>query len=508
MGEKAIDLWREVLGADRVIDDPIVLSAAGRATFAHTNRIGAILKAQYAAEVRAVVRIAAETNSRLYPISRGRNWGLGSKAPSADGCALVDLSGMDRILDYDEKFGTLTVEPGVSFRQAADFLRENNSPFFCSVPGGSPEGSLIGNALERGGGDGPYGDRAAHITALEVVLSTGEIVHTGFDRFEGASAATLARSGVGPSLIDLFFQSNFGIVTRGTVFLAKKPAAWRGVQLRIASTEALAPAIDALRVLLQDGAIHSHSVTLWNSYKLAARAGRYPWSSTQGRTPLDMRARFGAAHWHGSVAIHAASEALAEAALAHTREVLKPGVLDWKEAQREQLPPQDQALAEPGNPTGANVASVYWRKKSAAPPVADADPDRDRCGVIWMCPALPLEGAVVAQVIAGIEQRILAHGFEPNIGMNPVSPRVLDVYVSLMYDREVAGEDEKAMRCHDDVMNWLITEGHLPSRLGIQSMGLLPSPRDDSGAVWSRLKRAFDAAGVIAPGRYECGEKR
>ncbi|MFM9970697.1 MAG: hypothetical protein ACKVQK_20085 [Burkholderiales bacterium] len=81
------------------------------------------------------------------------------------------------------------------------------------------------------------------------------------------------------------------------------------------------------------------------------------------------------------------------------------------------------------------------------------------------CPIYPI-GTVVTQVIAGIEQRILAHGFEPNIGMNPVSPRVLDVYVSLMYDRQVAGEDAKAMRCHDDVMGWLGTEGHLPSRLG------------------------------------------
>jgi len=499
---EAIARWREALAPECVLTDRAALALTERATFAADRRIAAILLPRGVEEVRAIARIAAQTGHPVYPVSRGRNWGLGSRLPAADGCALVDLSGLDRILDYDETFGTLTVEPGVSFARAAAFLTRKNSAFFCSVPGGSPHGSLIGNALERGAGDGPYGDRAAHIAALEVVLSTGEMVRTGFDRFENASTAKLARAGAGPSLVELFCQSNFGIVTRATIWLARRPAAWRGVQWRVASTAALAPVIDTLRGLLQSGALFAHGVTFWNSYKLAARAGRYPWTLMQGRTPLSLRSRYGSEVWHTSASIHAASEPIAKAVLAHVRGALRPHALEWKEARMEELAEGDQALAQPGNPAGANVASVYWRKKTPAPAVEDADPDRDRCGVIWLCPALPLEGALAAPILAELERRIHAHGFEPNLGMNPVSPRVLDVYASLMYDRDTAGEDERALRCHDELLHWLIAEGHLPSRLGIQSMRMLPPAADDSDAVLGRIKRAFDPRGVIAPGRY------
>ncbi|MGQ0650952.1 MAG: FAD-binding oxidoreductase [Betaproteobacteria bacterium] len=497
----ALSRWRRALPAGAVVTDRAALARAERATFACERRISAILRVRGVREVRAVARIAALTRQPIYPISRGRNWGLGSRLPAADGCALLDLSALNRILSYDATFGALTVQPGVSFAQAAAYLKRRQSPYFCSVPGGSPQGSLIGNLLERGAGDGPCGERATHVAALEAVLSTGETVRTGFARFARAAAAKLAVAGPGPSLAPLLCQSNFGIVTRATVWLARRPPVLRAVRCRIASTDALGPAIDALRGLLQSGVVHPHCVTLWNSYKLAARAGRDPWQLTQGRTPLSLRHRYGAEHWHAALYVYAASEPIARALVAAVRGALQPHAQAWTEARLETLPPDERALAEPGNPSSANLASMYWRKK-AHPAAAEADPERDRCGVIWLCPALPLAGASAAPVLAQLERRILARGFEPNLGMNPASARLLDVYASLMYDRDVPGEDERAMRCHDELLAWLAARGHLPSRLGIQSMHLLPPPADDSARVLRRIKRAFDPRAVIAPGRY------
>src|SRR5260221_239192 len=73
-------------------------------------------------EVQTCIKIAAIHHMPLYPIPRGRNWGLGSKLPAADGCVLMDLSRMNRIIAYDEELSCLTVEPGVTFAQAVQYL--------------------------------------------------------------------------------------------------------------------------------------------------------------------------------------------------------------------------------------------------------------------------------------------------------------------------------------------------------------------------------------------------
>ncbi|MDH4390068.1 MAG: hypothetical protein QE285_01440 [Aquabacterium sp.] len=86
------------------------------------------------------------------------------------------------------------------------------------------------------------------------------------------------------------------VVTRATFWLARRPAASHQLVATIADTARLAPAIDALRSLLQTQVLVPHAATLWNSYKLAAHQGRYPWA-TALTPPLDILAREGAAPW-------------------------------------------------------------------------------------------------------------------------------------------------------------------------------------------------------------------
>ena len=94
----------------------------------------------------------------VYPISSGKNWGYGSRVPAADGCILLDLGRMNRIVDFNEELAYVTVEPGVTQAQLYAFLRERGSNLWVDATGASPECSLIGNAVERGFGHTPYGD--------------------------------------------------------------------------------------------------------------------------------------------------------------------------------------------------------------------------------------------------------------------------------------------------------------------------------------------------------------
>lgn len=122
----------------------------------------------------------------------------------------------------------------------------------------------------------------------------------------------------------------------------------------------------------------------------------------------------------------------------------------------------------------------YWLKKGQILDVEDLDPDRDRCGLLWIYPSLPLAGDVTSTIMAKVEAIILSHDFEPNIGFNPISARAIEAYIGIMYDIDVAGENERAIKCHDDVVDWLISQGHLLFRLGTQSMGNLPLEVDQS----------------------------
>ena len=135
---------------------------------------------------------------------------------------------MNSINDFNEELAYITVEPGVTFQQVYDFLKEKNSNLIAPTIGSTSEASLVGNALERGIGKGIYGDRFQFSCNMEVVLPTGELIKTGFGNIENSHSQNVYRWGVGPSIDGIFTQSNFGVVTKMTFWLTKKTSSFSG----------------------------------------------------------------------------------------------------------------------------------------------------------------------------------------------------------------------------------------------------------------------------------------
>src|SRR5258708_5337984 len=125
--QQALEEWRGVLGAAHVVTDAPLLDAAGTATFETTARIPAILRPANVNEVRAVLKIANSFRSPVYPVSSGKNWGYGSRVPTANNSALLDLSRMNRIVECHEQLAYATVEPGVTQAQLFSYLRSARS---------------------------------------------------------------------------------------------------------------------------------------------------------------------------------------------------------------------------------------------------------------------------------------------------------------------------------------------------------------------------------------------
>ena len=514
------------VGPAHVITDANSLRAAETSTFRTDNKIPAIVRPANRSEVQECLRIANRSHVAVYPISSGKNWGYGSRVPATDQCILLDLGRLNRIVDYDEKLAYVTVEPGVTQAQLYAFLAERQSRLWMDATGASPECSLVGNALERGFGHTPYDDHFAHSCGLEVVLPNGDVIETGFARFSGARASATYRAGVGPMLDGIFSQSNFGVVTRMTLWLMPAPEYFQAYFFRCERAEELPGLIDALRPLRLSGALRSAS-HIANDYKVLSGLQQYPWEETGGSTPLcgDTMDRFrrqlkiGA--WNGTGALYGTraqvkeSRRLLRKALAGRAQKLeflddrmlrvaavlaKPYqfVTGWNLKRVLAMLQPVYGLMK-GIPTAHPLASTYWRKKSPAP--ADLNPDRDGCGLLWCSPVTPTDGAQTQHLTDLASETLLEHGFEPMISLTMITDRSMACVVSITFDREVPGEDNRALACYHILLERLAAEGFYSYRLSTASMAAACG----EGAyadVLRDIKMCLDPNGILSPGRY------
>jgi 4-cresol dehydrogenase (hydroxylating) len=130
------------------------------------------------------------------------------------------------------------------------------------------------------------------------------------------------------------------------------------------------------------------------------------------------------------------------------------------------------------------------------------DPDRDRCGLLWCAPVAPIEGRHALRIAELASEILLEGGFEPMLSVTLITERSLTCVISISYDRDVAGEDERAMASHQKLLSALIDNGYHFYRLGIQSMSRAEA-KGAYGELFERLKAALDPNGILAPGRYD-----
>lgn len=269
--EEAAARFREVLGADAVVtgrtavaefDDPFSYSGWG----AHQG--SAVVMPSSTEEVQAIVRIANELGTPLWPFSQGRNNAYGGPSPVVGGSVQVSLRRMNRILDVDEKLATALVEPGVRFFDMYDHLRANGIKLWSSAPD-LGWGSIVGNALEYGVGYTINGDHASRACGLEVVLPTGRIVRTGMGALPGSDAWQAHPRGYGPSVDGIFKQSNLGIVTKMGIWLMPEPEFYYSGVVSLADPAALPAFIDIVRPLVLDGTFQNH-VAIGNAVFVAS----------------------------------------------------------------------------------------------------------------------------------------------------------------------------------------------------------------------------------------------
>lgn len=531
--DAALIAWRSIVGAEHVVVRESVLDQAATATYATKTSVLAIVSPSDVEQVAECLRAAQAHGVPVYPISAGKNWGYGSRSPTSEQAVLLDLGRLDRILDFSEELGTVTVEAGVTFAQLEAFLDAHQSRRFMSSPGTTPHASVIGNAVERGWGFGPYSDRFDFMCGMQVVLPEGEILETGLERFPGTKGAKVFRWGVGPWFDGMFTQSNLGIVTRMTIFLAPKPSHFVSFLYRFDDPSSLAPLMDNLRELKMRGVLRTN-FKVQNFYRKFMDCGPYPWGPAQGEWSLSpemeraQKLEKGIGTWNGAGALycwskaHAAAEReLVEAAIGPYADhvlFLDDDTLERKDELRESVKARtgydlDACLHRyfvntrfRGINKGLGLAGPYWRKRGPMP--AAPDPDSDRVGLIWIDPIVPFRGEDVRRatdLAAAIQQR---HGFEPNLGLNCVTERAIFMTAALIYDRDVEGDDERALACANDMTDRMMATGYTLGRLTTFNMHVLENAQPASLRLQARIKQLLDPNSILAPGRYDSQDGR
>jgi len=205
-------------------------------------------------QVQQIVKIANQYKVPLYPISTGRNLGYGGSAPAYSGSVVLDLKRMNRILEVNEDNAFALVEPGVSYFDLYRYIQEKKLKLWidCPDPGW---GSVIGNALDRGGGytRPTFRNHFDAHCGMEIVLPTGDIMRTGMGALPNAKTWQQYKSGFGPWIDGMFSQSNFGIVTKMGFWLMPEPEAYTSGTVLAAKRDDLHELIRLVSLLENSG---------------------------------------------------------------------------------------------------------------------------------------------------------------------------------------------------------------------------------------------------------------
>jgi 4-cresol dehydrogenase (hydroxylating) len=523
----ALDAWRAALGDGAVAADAATIERYARTTQAGAPRPSCILYPKNTREVQALVRIASDHGTVVYPISCGKNWGYGDACAPVEGAAIVDLGRMNRILEVHRDLAYCVIEPGVTQGQLFAHLRDTKSGLWMDATAAGPDSSLVGNTADRGFGHTRYGDHFLTCSGMEIVLADGRVLNTGFGHFPGARATHCYPYGVGPYLDGLFTQSNYGIITKIGLWLMPEPEAFTFFFLRARQFDDFEQVIERLRPLRLNGTLNT-AIHIGNDLRVLAGSGKYPWELAGGVAPLPPHVRehlrkiSGAQAWQGSgslsgtrAQVRAGKHALRKAlhGVATVRFVTDRN-LGWLEGIHAALSALGQKrrfermlkILRPnfdllkGVPTIEPVMGANWRLRK--PPERPGDPLDSGVGLYWVSPVMPMRGGDAMRVLNLARPIFEAHGFDFVVSMILLTERSLVAIMNIAFDKSVPEECTKASACYEALLDALLAAGYPIYRSGLQGM---PKLRAHESVFWdiaTEIKRALDPKDIIARGRY------
>lgn len=178
------------------------------------NAPDVLIDATTTEDIAAIVKLCYENSIPVIP--RGAGTGLTGAAVAIHGGVMIDMSKMNKILEYDKENFVVHVQPGVLLNDLAEDAQKQG--LLYPPDPGEKFATIGGNVATNAGGMRAvkYGCTRDYVRAMTVVLPTGEIVKLG---------ATVSKTSTGYSLLNLMIGSEgtLGIITELTLKVIPAP---------------------------------------------------------------------------------------------------------------------------------------------------------------------------------------------------------------------------------------------------------------------------------------------
>ncbi|GHA70918.1 FAD-binding oxidoreductase [Streptomyces termitum] len=231
---------RAGLPADAVLTDPDVTAsyAHDMAGFCTAGTPAAVVLPRTVEQVRHVMRTATELRVPVVP--QGARTGLSGGANASEGCVVLSLVKMDRILEIDPVDRIAVVEPGVVNAVLSRAVAEHGL-YYPPDPSSWESCTIGGNIGTASGGlcCVKYGVTAEYVLGLDVVLADGRLLTTGRRTAKGVAGYDLTRLFVGS-------EGSLGIVVKAVLALKPQPPAQLVLAAEFPSTDAACAAVCAV----------------------------------------------------------------------------------------------------------------------------------------------------------------------------------------------------------------------------------------------------------------------
>jgi len=219
---RLLEALGRALPGDRIVADPGVLAAMSHdeAEWAPAGRAAAGVRARSESEVQQVVRVCAEFGAAVVP--RGAGTGLSGGANAVDGCVVLDLARMDRVVEVDQDNLLCVVQPGVVNNDLKAAVAEQGL-WYPPDPASAPWSTIGGNVATNAGGLCclKYGVTRDYVLGLRAVVG-GPVAETAVAYGDAVRFGRRTTKGVaGLDMVGLFVGSEgtLGVVTEVTLRL-------------------------------------------------------------------------------------------------------------------------------------------------------------------------------------------------------------------------------------------------------------------------------------------------
>ncbi|WP_045835764.1 FAD-binding oxidoreductase [Hyphomicrobium sp. 99] len=493
--QKSIDKFRRLLGDEAVLvkDEQLapymkIMMPKPEADFAPSAAVTATTVEQ----VQGIVAICNEHKIPVWTVSTGHNFGYGTAAPHHRGQVILDLKKMNKIIEVDPVLCTALIEPGVTYQQLVDYLKEKGYKLWVDPPAPSAIVGPVGNTLDRGVGYTPYSEHFMFSCGMEVVLASGEVLRTAMGGVKGSNTWQVFKWGYGPYLDGIFTQSNFGIVTKMGLWLMPEPPVYKPFAIKYAKDEDINDLVEMFRPLSIRGVIPNGVVLVGTLYEASATVRRSDFTDEKGATSKEIIQRIRDERKIGAWTAYAA--------LYGTQEQVD---VNWKiitdlvkASGKGEIVTEEQAGQDPafkyradlmrGNMTMTEFGLYNWRGGG---------------GSMWFAPVSQAKGSETLKQVDLATRSLNKYGLD-YVGEFIVGQRAMHHIVDVLYDRTDPEEMKRAYDCFAELLDEFAKQGYSVYRVNNAFMDRVAEAYGPVQRNINRtLKRALDPNGIFAPGK-------